>query len=98
MHRRIAADHHVQTQFVATVLRQGRAHQPAAFPNHEIDQFGRNHLSRADHVALVFAVLVVDDQHDFTRPNVGDGVFDTIQLNGSRPGRGYSGWSRFRRR
>jgi hypothetical protein len=41
-----------------------QANQPAAVLGHEIDRLGRGHLRRNDQVALVLALLVVDqDEH-----------------------------------
>ena len=44
-------------------LREGDAQPAAGLADHEVDRRGRDELRRHDEVALVFAVLVVD-QHD----------------------------------
>ena len=56
--------HHLQTEPVDMAFIHGKADQPAAELGHEIDRLRRGHLRRDDKVALVLAVLVVDqDEH-----------------------------------
>ena len=44
-------------------LRQRQAHEPAAVLGHEVDRVGRRHLRGDDEIALVLALLGVDE-HD----------------------------------
>ena len=53
-----------QPQRVDALLGQREADQAAAVARHEVDRVGRRHLRRDDQVALIFAVVVVDeDEH-----------------------------------
>src|SRR5436305_5917554 len=62
--RLVALGHRLQTEFVAALLGQAEADQPAAVRCHEVDRLGRRELSGDRQVALVLAVLgVADDDH-----------------------------------
>ena len=52
------------------------AELPAAVGDHEIDDFGRHLLGRADEIALVLAVLGVHDDDDLARGDGLDGRFN----------------------
>ena len=61
---RLVLRHRLQTERVGAVLGQREADQAAAVPRHEVDRLGRGHLRRDDEVALILAVVVVDqDEH-----------------------------------
>ena len=56
--------HQRQTELLDPLRRQRQADQPAAVARHEVDRRRRRHLRGHDEVALVLAVLVVDqDEH-----------------------------------
>ncbi|MCW0417050.1 hypothetical protein NB689_002804 [Xanthomonas sacchari] len=61
--RGIALDHRRQAQLRAALAGQRQAHQAARVGDHEIDVRGLDQFGGHDQVALVFAVLVVDDDH-----------------------------------
>ena len=71
--------HHVETQFGTAFLRQRGAQYAAALLEHEIHDFGGDLLRGDDEIALVFAVLVVDDDHRFAVAEVFDNLLYTIQ-------------------
>ena len=61
---RVVLRHQRQAQLLDALARQRQADQAAAVLGHEIDRLGRRHLRRDDEIALVLAVLVVDqDEH-----------------------------------
>ena len=59
----------------------GEANQPAPELGHEINRFGRRHLTGNHEIALIFAALVIDQDHHAT---VAD-VFDHILDGGQKP-------------
>ena len=60
----VGAGHRLQAELVGALLGQRQADQPAAVAGHEVDRVGRRHLRRNDEVALILAVVVVDeDEH-----------------------------------
>ena len=61
--RLVAPHHRLQAELVAALLGEGEADQPAAVGGHEVDGLGGGELRRHHQVALVLAVLVVED-HD----------------------------------
>ena len=79
-HRFGVALHHLrQVEPVTIFRRQGEADPAAAVPRHEVDDFGRDQFRRADEIALILAVLVVDDHHHPAGLDVGDRAFDRRQ-------------------
>ena len=61
--RLVLVGHLAQPELVAALGGQAEADQPAAVDGHEVDRVGRDELCGDREVALVLAVLVVDD-HD----------------------------------
>ena len=60
----VGAAHRLQAELVDPLAGQRQADQAAAVLGHEVDRVGRRHLRRDDEVALILAVLVVDqDEH-----------------------------------
>ena len=56
--------HQRQAELLDALAGQRQADQAAGVAGHEVDRVGRRELRRDDQVALVFAVLVVDqDEH-----------------------------------
>ena len=62
--RGVVLHHEREPQLVAALLGQGEADEAAAVARHEVDGVGRDLLRRDREVALVLAVLVVDDDHE----------------------------------
>ena len=62
--RRVRGRHQRQPERVEPFAGEGQADQPPAMRRHEVDRVRRAHLGGDDEVALVLAVLVVDeDEH-----------------------------------
>ena len=61
--RVVAAHHRFEPQLVRALLRERQADEAAAVPRHEVDRVGRRHLRGNDEIALVLALLRVDE-HD----------------------------------
>ena len=60
----LALRHRLQAERVDALLGQRQADQAAAVAGHEVDRVGGRHLRRDDEVALILAVVVVDeDEH-----------------------------------
>ena len=60
----VVARHRLQPELVGALLGQRQADQSAAVARHEIDRVGSRHLRGDDEVALILAVVVVDeDEH-----------------------------------
>ena len=55
-----------QTELAATGDRNRRTEHTAGVLKHEIDLIGRDLFSGDDDVALVLAILVINDDHHFT--------------------------------
>jgi hypothetical protein len=77
--RSVVLLHHVQFQLLAARLRKRCAEHAAAVGEHEIDDFGGDFLGGDDEIALVFAVFVVDDDHDPALAEILDSLFDRIE-------------------
>ncbi len=75
----VVVDHLRQTQPVQFLALHGRADQAAALAHHEGDDLGGHLLGGDDEVALVLAVLVVDDHDGAARGDVGDGLLDGVE-------------------
>ena len=74
--RGIVFDDRRQVQPVGHLGQDGHAKLPPPVGDHEIDDFGRDPLGRADEIALVFAVLVVHRDDDAAGRDGLDGRFD----------------------
>ncbi len=61
--------------------REGEADQSAAVHRHEVDRVGRRELGGDREIALVLAILVVDDDHESAVANLLDRLLD----GGERP-------------
>jgi hypothetical protein len=58
------AAHQLQAELVDPALGQSEADQAAAVLGHEVDRVGGRHLGGDDQIALILAILVVDqDEH-----------------------------------
>ena len=75
----IVADHQLQAERVAPLAGHRQADQAASVTGHEVDRF-RRHVRRRHHeIALVLAVLVVDEHHHVAVPEFGNEVVDGIE-------------------
>ena len=74
--RLVALGHRLQTEFVAALLGQAEADQPAAVRCHEVDRLGRRELSRDRQVAFVLAIGSVDHDHELALADVLDRLLD----------------------
>ncbi len=88
--RGVVLDHRRQPELRAALAGQRQAHQAACMGDHEIDVRGLDQLGGHDQVALVLAVLVVDDDHhapgaDFLQ-QLGDGGEIQARSGGWRHG------------
>src|ERR687894_752721 len=72
----VVGDHERQVELACALGADGRADDAGGVVQEEGDGLGRGGLGRHDEVALVLAVLVVDDDHDLTAADGGDGVLD----------------------
>ena len=63
LRERLRTHHVFEPKLVGARLRQRQADEAAAMLGHEVDGVGRRHLRRNDEVALVLAILGVDE-HD----------------------------------
>ena len=70
--------HHVEPQFVAALLRERGAQHAAPLVQHEVDHLGGDLLGGDDEVALVLAVLVIDDDDHLAVAEVLDDLLDAI--------------------
>ncbi len=75
-------DHLGQFEPVQLVALHGGADQAAALAHHEGDDLGGDLLGGDDEVALVLAVLVVDDDHRPAGRDVADGLLDGVEPEG----------------
>ena len=74
--RLVLGRHQVEAELVAALRRQRQADQAAAVLGHEVDRLGRRELGGERQVALVLAVLGVDDDDHLAGADVGDRVLD----------------------
>jgi len=63
-------------KLVSTLTGEGQADPAPGLFYHEVDELGRNELSRANEVALVLAVLIVCHEDKLSRLDVGDRLLD----------------------
>ena len=66
--------HHRQLEALDLLLGQREADEPAPVRRHEVDGVGRHELGGHRQVALVLAVLVVDEDDHLAGAHVGDGA------------------------
>ena len=57
----VVARHQLEAELMGALLGHREADEPAAMLGHEVDLVGRRHLRRDDEVALVLAVLGIDE-------------------------------------
>ena len=62
-----------QTELAASLDCDGGAEHSSAVVEHEVDFFGGDELGGGDEVALVLAVLVVNDYDEFALTEIVDG-------------------------
>ena len=99
--RLVLVGHLAQPQLVAAFLGQAEADEPAGVRDHEVDRLGRRELGRDRQVALVLAVLVVDDDDEAALADLLDRLLDGREgavgagLVGHRHGRILPGASSF---
>ena len=74
--RRVLIRHLAQAELLAPLRRQAEADEPARVRGHEVDRLGRDELRRDREVALVLAVLVVDDDDEAARADLLDRLLD----------------------
>ena len=74
--RLVLVGHLTQAELLAALRREAEADQPAAVGRHEVDRLGRDELRGDREVALVLAVLVVDDDDEPARADLLDRLLD----------------------
>ena len=74
--RRVVVDHGADAELVEAPALDGHADEPASVRRHEVDRFGRDPVGGDREIALVLAVLVIDDDHELAGADVGDRVLD----------------------
>ena len=89
--RLVLPRHVLEAQLVGAQLGQRQANQPASVLGHEVDGVGRRHLRGDDEIALVLAILgidqddhaavaqVIDDLVDRRQEALAFRVFDSLQ-------------------
>ncbi len=73
---RFADDHQRQVELPAPLLGQREADEAAGVAGHEVDRLGRDEVGGKHEVALVLAVLLVDEDDHAAGLEVGDDVGD----------------------
>ena len=86
--RLVLVGHLAEPELVAALGGQAEADQPAAVRRHEVDGVGRDELRGDREVALVLAVLVVDDDDEAARADLVDRLLDGGE--GARLGLGHA--------
>jgi len=89
--------HHRQIEPGDGVFGERQADEAAPMRGHEVDGLGRDELRRHREVALVLAILVVDEDDHLARADVGDGAvhaFEELRFDVERGGHVYSTGSR----
>ena len=76
MARAVGARHQLETKLLGALRRQRQANEPAAVLGHEVDGVGRRHLRRDDKVALVLALLGIDEDEHAAVARVLDHLLD----------------------
>ena len=64
--RRVLRNHQRYFELIEPFAGHRQTDQPATVRGHEVDRFGGDLLGRDRQVAFVFAILVVDDDHEAT--------------------------------
>ena len=72
----VLVGHLAQAELLAPLRCQAEADQPTAVGRHEVHRLGSHELRGDREVALVLAVLVVDDDHEPARSDLLDRLFD----------------------
>ena len=75
----VALGHGRQVELIDPFSRQRDADHPARIPEHEVHDRRRDELRGADEVSFVLAILIVGDDDELSRRDVGDGLFDCIE-------------------
>ena len=60
-----------ELELVGAFSRERKTNPPACFADHEVDHLRRDQLRRADEIALVLAILIVSDDYELARFDVG---------------------------
>ncbi len=76
----LVGDDRRETQPIGRVARHRRAQHAPAVLQHEIDHLGRDGLGDGDEVPLVLTLVRIDDDHQPTRTERCDGVFNGVKL------------------
>jgi hypothetical protein len=71
--------HRQQAELVADRTVERHAQIARGIADHESHELGGGFLRREDEVALVLAILVIDDDDGLTRRDVGNRPFDGVQ-------------------
>ena len=74
--RLVLVGHLPQPELVAALLGQAEADEAPCVRDHEVDRLGRRELGGDREVALVLAILVVDDDHEAAGADVLDRLLD----------------------
>ena len=74
----IVGDLHLELEFTGTVFGDRCAEDATAVAHHEVHLLGGNLFSGDDEVAFVLAVLIVDDDKEFTTAEVFEGFLDGV--------------------
>ena len=81
--RAVLRDHRRQVEAPRVLGGDRHADQAAAVPRHEVDLFGRDEIGGEDEVALVLAVLLVDEHDHAPGLEVGDDLGNRTQGHGA---------------
>jgi len=82
----VARHHRRQAQPFAVFAGEGQADQAAAEARHEVDRFRRDVLGGQHEVALVLAILFVDQDHHAAGTDIGD---DLVHGRNRHAGKGF---------
>ena len=69
---------HLELKFTGTVFGDRCAEDATAVAHHEVHLLGGNLFGGDDEVAFVLAVLIVDDDKEFTTAEVFEGFLDGV--------------------
>ncbi len=83
--RRVLVDHGADAELIEPPPLTGHADEPAPVGGHEVDRLRGDAIRRDGEVALVLAVLVVDDDHELAGADVLDRVIDGCERHLSAP-------------
>ena len=79
-HRRVVLYLLGEVELAAAADRHRYAEHAAGVLEHEVDLLGGNHFGGDDEVALVLAVLVIDDNHEFALAEILQCLLYTVKL------------------